>query len=436
MLMGDDSGLLIAIAIIGTMLFLLGVGVWIGLALIGVAFVAMTTGSSRLPGDAMATTIFGSLSSWTLTSLPLFIWMGEILFRSRLSELLFNGLAPWFSKFPGRLMQVNVVGSTLFAAISGSSAATCATIGKITIPELKQRNYPEQMIIGSLAGAGTLGLLIPPSVIMIVYGVTADVSINKLFIAGVVPGFALALLYMVYVGGWSLINRHQVPASNIPSSLRQVLLASRNILPAFLLILSVLGSIYAGFATATESAAIGVLGALVLSTSYGGFSWRVFFATIMGALKTSTMIMLILAGSSFLTIAMGFTGIPRDLAQWVGSLGLSQWQLLVILTLVFIFLGCILDGISMIVLTMAVLLPVVQAAQLDLLWFGIYLILVVEMAQITPPIGLNLFVLQGLTKRDVGFIAKASFPFFIILCLMLVLIYLFPELVFWLPNHI
>ncbi|UOD50119.1 TRAP transporter large permease [Orrella daihaiensis] len=434
--MGDDSGLLISFAIIGTMLLLLGVGVWIGLALIGVAFVAMTTGSSRLPGDAMATTIFGSLSSWTLTSLPLFIWMGEILFRSRLSQLLFNGLSPLFGKFPGRLMQVNVVASTLFAAISGSSAATCATIGKITVPELRQRNYPENMIIGSLAGAGTLGLLIPPSVIMIVYGVTADVSINKLFIAGVIPGLVLAVVYMLYVGGWSLINADKVPKSTTQLGLMQMLATSRDILPPFLLILAVLGSIYAGFATATESAAIGVLGALILSISYGGFGWRIFFTTIMGALKTTTMIMLILAGSSFLTIAMGFTGIPRDLAQWVGSLGLSQWQLLVILTLVFILLGCILDGISMIVLTMAVLLPVVQAAQLDLLWFGIYLILVVEMAQITPPIGLNLFVLQGLTKRDVGFIATASFPFFIILCLMVVLIYLFPELVFWLPNQI
>lgn len=434
--MGDDSGLLISFAIIGTMLLLLGVGVWIGLALIGVAFVAMTTGSSRLPGDAMATTIFGSLSSWTLTSLPLFIWMGEILFRSRLSQLLFNGLSPLFGKFPGRLMQVNVVASTLFAAISGSSAATCATIGKITVPELRQRNYPENMIIGSLAGAGTLGLLIPPSVIMIVYGVTADVSINKLFIAGVIPGLVLAVVYMLYVGGWSLINADKVPKSTMQVGLMQMLATSRDILPPFLLILAVLGSIYAGFATATESAAIGVLGALILSISYGGFGWRTFFTTIMGALKTTTMIMLILAGSSFLTIAMGFTGIPRDLAQWVGSLGLSQWQLLVILTLVFILLGCILDGISMIVLTMAVLLPVVQAAQLDLLWFGIYLILVVEMAQITPPIGLNLFVLQGLTKRDVGFIATASFPFFIILCLMVVLIYLFPELVFWLPNQI
>ena len=435
MLIGEVSGLLLAAVIVGTMLLLLGLGVWIGLALIGVALVAMLTGSTRMPGDAMATTIFGSLSSWTLTSLPLFIWMGEILFRSKISDLMFKGLAPWMSPLPGRLMQVNVVGSAIFAAISGSSAATCATIGKITIPELQKRNYPEQMVIGSLAGAGTLGLLIPPSIIMIVYGVTADVSINQLFIAGVIPGILLALLFMLYVGAWSLVNRDNIPPNDVRTNLLAKLRASTGILPAVLLIIGVLGSIYAGIATATESAAVGVLGALVLALAYGGFGWRTFFETIMGAMKTTTMIMLILAGSSFLTIAMGFTGIPRDLAAWVGSLGLSQWELLFVLTLVFIALGCVLDGISMVVLTMAVLLPVVKTAGLDLIWFGIYLVLVVEMAQITPPVGFNLFVLQNLTKKDIGYVAKASMPFFLILVLLLVLIYQFPAIVNWLPSQ-
>lgn len=435
MLIGDVSGLLLAAIIVGTMLLLLGLGIWIGLALIGVALVAMLTGSTRMPGDAMATTIFGSLSSWTLTSLPLFIWMGEILFRSKISDLMFKGLAPWMGPLPGRLMQVNVVGSAIFAAISGSSAATCATIGKITIPELQKRNYPEQMVIGSLSGAGTLGLLIPPSIIMIVYGVTADVSINQLFIAGVIPGILLAILFMFYVGAWSLLNHDKIPPNDVRMNFMEKLRASTGIIPAVLLIMAVLGSIYAGFATATESAAVGVLGALVLALAYGGFGWRTFVETIMGAMKTTTMIMLILAGSSFLTIAMGFTGIPRDLAAWVGSLGLSQWQLLLVLTLVFIALGCVLDGISMVVLTMAVLLPVVKTAGLDLVWFGIYLVLVVEMAQITPPVGFNLFVLQNLTKKDIGYVAKASLPFFFILVLLVVLIYQFPGIVGWLPAQ-
>ncbi len=432
---GDVSGLLLAAAIVGAMLALLGLGIWIGLALIGVSLVAMVFGSTRMPGEAMATTIFGSLSSWTLTSLPLFIWMGEILFRSKISESMFRGLAPWLGPLPGRLLQVNVVGSAIFAAISGSSAATCATIGKITIPELEKRGYPEEMVVGSLAGAGTLGLLIPPSIIMIVYGVTADVSINKLFIGGVVPGVVLALLFMVYVGAWSLAHGDRIPPNDVRAGFAERLRASAGLMPAVLLIAAVLGSIYAGFATATESAALGVLGALLLSVAHGGFGWRSFVATIMGAMKTTTMIMLILAGSSFLTIAMGFTGIPRDLAAWVGELGLSQWQLLLALTVLYVVLGCLLDGISMVVLTMAVLLPVVKAAGFDLLWFGIYVVLVVEMAQVTPPVGFNLFVLQNLTRRDIGFVARASLPFFAILLLMVVLIHQFPALVTWLPAQ-
>ena len=429
------QGPLLAAAIIGAMFLLLGIGVWIGLALLGVGLVATLMYSTRMPGEAMATTIFGSLTSWTLTSLPLFIWMGEILFRSRISEYMFRGLAPWMAPLPGRLMQVNVVGSAIFAAISGSSAATCATIGKMTMPELNKRGYPIEMVVGSLAGAGTLGLLIPPSIIMIVYGVTADVSINKLFIAGVIPGLLLAALFMAYVGAWSIINADRIPVNDLRVSFLGKLKASADLVPTVLLIVAVLGSIYAGIATATESAAVGVLGALILSVVQGGFSWRTFVATVMGAMKTTTMIMLILAGSSFLTIAMGFTGIPMALAEWVGQLGLSQGQLLLAITLLYLVLGCLLDGISMVLLTMAVLLPMVTAAQFDLLWFGIYVVIVVEMAQVTPPVGFNLFVLQSMTKRDIGFVTKAAFPFFVILLLFVGVIYLFPELVTWLPNQ-
>ena len=429
------QGPLLAAAIIGAMFLLLGIGVWIGLALLGVGLVATLMYSTRMPGEAMATTIFGSLTSWTLTALPLFIWMGEILFRSRISEYMFRGLAPWMAPLPGRLMQVNVVGSAIFAAISGSSAATCATIGKMTMPELNKRGYPIEMVVGSLAGAGTLGLLIPPSIIMIVYGVTADVSINKLFIAGVIPGLLLAALFMAYVGAWSIINADRIPVNDLRVSFLGKLKASADLVPTVLLIVAVLGSIYAGIATATESAAVGVLGALILSGVQGGFSWRTFVATVMGAMKTTTMIMLILAGSSFLTIAMGFTGIPMALAEWVGQLGLSQGQLLLAITLLYLVLGCLLDGISMVLLTMAVLLPMVTAAQFDLLWFGIYVVIVVEMAQVTPPVGFNLFVLQSMTKRDIGFVTKAAFPFFVILLLFVGVIYLFPELVTWLPDQ-
>ncbi len=414
---------------------LLGSGVWVGLSLMGVAWIAMELFTTRPAGDAMAVTVWGSLSSWTLTALPLFIWMGEVLFRSRLSEELFNGLAPWMGRLPGRLMQTNVVGCAIFAAISGSSAATCATIGKMSIPELRSRKYPETMVVGSLAGSGTLGLLIPPSIILIVYGVSTDVSIAQLFIAGILPGVMLALLFMGYLGFWSLLHPREVPPNDIRMTFFQKIRVSRGLIPPLLLILFVLGSIYAGYATATESAALGVVGALLLSWWQGTMNWKTFVASLLGATRTSTMIMLILAGSSFLSLAMGFTGLPRDLAQWIGSLHLRPYELIMALTAFFIILGCFLDGISMVVLTMAVLLPMVQEAKLDLVWFGIFIVIVVEMAQITPPVGFNLFVLQGLTGHSILFVARAAFPYFLLMVAAVVIIILWPDLATFLPSQ-
>ncbi|MBM3566190.1 MAG: TRAP transporter large permease subunit [Alphaproteobacteria bacterium] len=425
----------LAFVAIAVMFALLGSGIWIGLALIGVSIACMALFSTRPAGDAMATTIWGSVTSWTLTPLPLFIWMGEILFRTRLSESMFKGLAPWMGNLPGRLMQTNVAGCAIFAAISGSSAATCATIGKITIPELGKRGYPDSMVIGSLAGSGTLGLLIPPSIIMIVYGVAADVSISKLFIAGVVPGIMLALLFMGYVGVWSLLNADRIPPNDIRMTFSEKVRNSAGLFPSILLIVAVLGSIYGGIATATEAAAVGVAAALVLARVQGGLNWESFWDSVMGAVRTTAMIMLILAGSSFLSLAMGFTGLPRQLAQWVGAMGFGQIELLIALTVLYIVLGCFLDGISMVVLTMAVLLPVIQEAKFDLLWFGIYVVLVVEMAQITPPVGFNLFVLQGLTRRSIGYVSRVAFPFFLLMVAAVILIALFPDLVSFLPRR-
>jgi tripartite ATP-independent transporter DctM subunit len=426
-----------AVAIFLAILFLLlGAGVWIGLSLIGVAWIGMEMFTPRPAGDAMAIAVFGSLSSWTLTALPLFIWMGEILFRSKLSEDMFRALAPWMGRVPGRLLQTNVIGCAIFAAISGSSAATCATIGKMTLPELKKRGYPDGIAIGSLAGSGTLGLLIPPSIIMIVYGVSADVSIARLFIAGVIPGIMLALLFGGYVAWWAWRNPSLVPKDDFADlDFMAKLKQSGGLIPTVLLIVAVLGSIYAGIATATESAAIGVVGALVLSAVQGSLTRENFVAALLGATRTTTMIMLILAGSAFLTIAMGFTGLPRDLALWVKEQNFSPLMLIAALTIFFVILGCFLDGISMVVLTMAVLLPMVQAAGFDLVWFGIFIVLVVEMAQITPPVGFNLFVLQGMTGRNIFWIAKVSLPFFFLMVVAVALIVAFPGLATWLPSQ-
>jgi tripartite ATP-independent transporter DctM subunit len=414
---------------------LLGTGVWIGLALAGVAWIGMQLFSARPAGDAMAVTIWGSASSWTLTALPLFVWMGEILFRTKLSEDMFRGLAPWLERVPGRLLHTNIIGCTIFAAVSGSSAATCATIGKMTLPELKQRGYPEGITVGSLAGAGTLGLLIPPSIIMIVYGVTADVSIAKLFIAGIVPGILLALLFSGYVAAWAIAHPGQVPEATERTTLAQKVYASRHLIPVLALIVAVLGSIYSGVATATEAAAFGVVGALIISATQRSLSWASFRASIMGATRLYCMIALILSGAAFLTLAMGYIGLPRHLAEWIGSLGLSPFALIVALMIFYVVLGCFLDGISMVVLTMGVILPTVQKAGIDLVWFGIFVVLVVEMAQITPPVGFNLFVLQGMTHRQITWIARHSLPMFYLMVAAVLLIWFFPELVTSLPQH-
>ncbi|MCW5636258.1 MAG: TRAP transporter large permease subunit [Rubrivivax sp.] len=429
----NDIG--VTVLLIAALFLILGSGVWIGLTLSGVAWIGMQFFGSRPAGDAMAVTIWGSASSWTLTALPLFVWMGEILFRTRLSQDMFRGLAPWMQALPGRLLHVNVAGCAIFAAVSGSSAATCATIGKMSLPELKNRGYPDALSVGSLAGAGTLGLLIPPSIIMIVYGVSAEVSIAQLFIAGILPGIMLAALFSGYLVFWAWRNPSLVPPADARASFLAKVHESRHLIPVVLLIAAVLGSIYAGIATATEAAAIGVLGALVLSAAQGSLNWQTFKDSLLGGTRLYCMIALILAGAAFLTLSMGYIGLPRHLAEWIASLGLTQWQLLVALALFYILLGCFLDGISMVVLTMGVILPTVQKAGIDLVWFGIFVVLVVEMAQITPPVGFNLFVLQGMTKKEIGWIAHVTLPFFLLMIAAVVLIWVFPGIVTALPER-
>jgi tripartite ATP-independent transporter DctM subunit len=429
------SDLAITFLLIGALFVILASGVWVGLTLSGVAWIGMQLFSSRAAGDAMAVTIWGSSSSWTLTALPLFVWMGEILFRTRLSQDMFRGLAPWMQGLPGRLLHVNVVGCAIFAAVSGSSAATCATIGKMSLPELKKRGYPDGISIGSLAGAGTLGLLIPPSIIMIVYGVSADVSIAQLFIAGVLPGVMLALLFSGYLIYWALRHPGLVPPADAPMSFAAKLVESRHLIPVVLLIVAVLGSIYSGVATATEAAAVGVLGSLVISAVQGSLNWATFKDSLLGGTRLYCMIALILAGAAFLTLSMGYIGLPRHLAEWIATLGLTQFQLLMVLMVFYVVLGCFLDGISMVVLTMGVILPTIQKAGIDPLWFGIFIVLVVEMAQITPPVGFNLFVLQGMTRREIGWIAKVTLPFFFLMVAAVALIYVFPQIVTWLPAQ-
>ena len=422
--------------LIAALFLLLGAGVWIGLALFGVGWLGMTLFTDRPIVNLLGNKVWESSSSWTLTALPLFIWMGEILFRSKLSEDMFRGLAPWMSRVPGRLLHTNVVGCTIFAAISGSSAATCATISKVALPELLKRGYSEKLALGSLATAGTLGILIPPSITMVVYAVAADASIIRIFLAGFLPGFLLMALFSGYIIWWSLRHPHKVPAADPPCTLREKIRRSGNLIPCTALILFIVWVLVAGWATATECAAYGVLGALALAAWSRTLTWNNFWEGLMGTTRTSCMIMFILAGAAFLTKTMAFTGIPRALAEWVSAMQLSPFSLIFALTIVYLVLGTALDGISMIVLTAAVVLPMIQKAGFDLVWFGIFIVLLVEIAEVTPPVGFNLFVLQNMTGKDGNTIARAAIPFFLCLVVCIALITVFPGIATWLPNAV
>lgn len=424
----------VGLILLGILVTLLASGLWIALALAGVAAIALAFFSNAPVGLVMATTIWGHSHSWSLAALPLFILMGEILLRSRLSSDMFNGLAPWLGGLPGRLLHVNVLGCAIFAAVSGSSAATAATIGKMSIPELKQRGYPESLILGTLAGSATLGLLIPPSIILIVYGVATEQSIARLFVAGILPGLMIVAMFAGYVMIRALINPGMIPSFDMKMTFREKLWEARGLIPVALLIIGIIASIYTGIASPTDAAALGVLLSVLLAVFSGSFTRKDFFDALMSATRTSCMIAFILIGAAFLSVAMGFTGLPRNLAAWIAGMQLSPNMLLLVLTVFFIVLGCFLDGISVVVLTTSIIMPIVTAVNIDPIWFGIYLVLVVEMSQITPPVGFNLFVIQGLTGIDIIRIAKAAFPFFCLLLLAVLLITVFPSIVTYLPD--
>ncbi|RBO86064.1 TRAP transporter large permease [Marinomonas aquiplantarum] len=424
----------IAILLAFALLALLSLGVWVSFTLITIGGLGLILSENYQVNLLFATSSWGASTAWSLTALPLFIWMGEVLFRTRLSEDLFKGLSPWLNGVPGKLLHVNILSCGIFAAVSGSSAATAATIGRMTLPELRKQGYSERMAIGTLAGSGTLGLLIPPSIILIVYGVAAEVSIARLFIAGALPGLLLVSLFMGFTMVWGYLHKDELPQKNQhDTSWPMRIKALRKLLPVVGLIGFVLGSIYGGITTPTEAAALGVTGALILAAMTGSLSRNSFIESLLGAVKSSCMIGFILVGAHFLTLAMGFLGIPKALALWIGGLSLSPMELILYLTVLFVVLGCFLDGISVVVLTVAVIMPMVEAAHIDLLWFGIFIVLVVEMSQITPPVGFNLFVIQALTGKNILYVAKAALPFFLLIGVAIALISVFPEIVTYLP---
>ena len=435
--------LLLSIVLIAVMFFFLLSSVWIGSALILTGIAGMFMFEHNLPpaislfqktGDLLAGSLYDSLNSWSLAALPMFILMGEILYRSSISTRLLNGLMPWLTHIPGRLLHVNVAACSLFAAVSGSSAATTATVGKITLSELQKRGYSKKLAIGSLAGSGTLGFLIPPSLIMIIYGVLSDVSIGKLFIAGILPGLLLATVYSVYIMIVTSLDKSTVPPQAEKFTFKERLASSKELLPIFSLIILVLGSIYGGFATPTEAAALGVLGSIVLALYFKSFGWSIFKEALFNAVKTTIMISFIIAGAGFLSQVVGFLGIARAISEYIGGLGLSPYMLILVIGLMYIVLGMILDGISIVVMTLPIVLPVIEMAGFDALWFGIFLVFMVELSQITPPVGFSLFVIQSISGEKIDYILKATFPFFILMILIVVIVTFFPEIVFYLPE--
>ena len=423
------------IVLIGALFVLLASGVWVAVGLVGVGYIAITFFSDAPGGSLMSSAIWGALSdNWAITALPLFVWMAEILNRTRLANDMFNGLSPWLVRLPGRLLHVNILGCGIFAAVSGSSAATVATIAKITVPELEKRHYDQKMTICTLAGSGTLGLLIPPSVVLIVYGFVTETSIARLFIAGVGPGLMLIILFMGYTVLWAMLHPDKVPFEDIKTTLWQKIAGTRRLIPVALLIVLVIGSIYVGIATPTESAAFGVFGALALSWFFGSLNWKNFTDALFSATYVSCFCLLIIAGAAYLSMAMSFTGIPAQLAKFIIAQDFSVYGLIAVLTVLYLFLGCFLEGFSMIVLTMGVLQPIIEGMGIDLIWYGIFMVIVIEAAQLTPPVGFNLFVLQQFTGKNVFFIARAAFPFFCCLMVGLVLLTVFPDIALYLPS--
>ena len=416
------------------MLLMLSGGVWIAMTLAIVGWVGQAFFTNTLPGKNLFSSFWETSSSWELAALPMFIWMGEILYRTKLSEQMFDGLSPWLSKVPGRLMHTTILGCGIFGSVSGSSAATCATIAKVALPELEKRGYDRNIALGSLAAAGGLGILIPPSITMVVYAVAADASVIRLFLAGFLPGFLLMGLFSGYIIWWSLRNPDKVPPAEAPTTFMEKIRRSGSLIPCGLLIVFIVWVLVAGIATATECAAYGVLGSLAIAAAGRSLTLENFWQGLVSATRVSCMIMFILAGAAFLTKTMAFTGIPRELAEVVHAMNLSPFGLIAVLVVVYLILGTALDGISMIVLTSAVVLPMIQKAGFDLVWFGIFIIMLIEIAEITPPVGFNLFVLQNMTGIDSNRIATVTLPFFGCLLLGIGLITVFPSIVTILPD--
>jgi tripartite ATP-independent transporter DctM subunit len=425
---------MMALVVFGILFLTLAAGIWVGFSLFIVGFMGMVLFNPLPAGNNMASSVWATIEKWEYVALPLFILMGEILYRSGISEKLFKSLVPWLYRLPGGLLLMNIVSCTLFAAVSGSSAATTATVGRITLAEFEKLGYDRRLAMGSLAGAGTLGFLIPPSLIMIVYAILAEVSIGKMFMAGILPGLLLSGIYSSYIIYRGIRNPEIAPRTQESYSWKERLVGLKDLAPTLILILMVLGSIYGGVATPTEAAALGVFGATIFAIINRQMNSKILFQCLVGAVKTNAMIMMIVVGAGFLSRVMGFLGIPATITRAITEMDLSPYMLMILLGGFYVLLGCLLDGFSIVVMTLPIALPMVTLAGFDPIWFGIYLILMVEVSQITPPVGFNLFVIQGLTGEPIIQIARYALPFFFLMLLTTAILTIFPDIALFLPN--
>lgn len=431
------EGFLDIFIIFGLFLTLLVIGVWIPLAigLSGLVFLAMTSGMGAFQGLGLS--IWGGVNSFTLTAIPLFILMAEFLLKSGLSERVYRGLSHLVHRLPGGLLQTNIVGCSIFSAISGSSVATAASIGTVAIPELLKRNYGRYLSVGTIAAGGTLGILIPPSIAMIIYGSFTNLSIAKLFMAGVVPGLLLVLLFMTFIGVYALIRPDVAPKSEEENgdesqSAGQTL---NDLMPFALLISVVLGSLYLGFATPTESAALGCVFSAIIARVWGRLDLETLYYIIQRTVQVSGSILAIVFAAYIFSYSVALSGVGQDIAAAIGGLDLSRWQLILLLFLFYTLLGCLVDSISMIVITVPVLAPVLAIYGFDGVWFGVILVLLIEIGQITPPMGLNLFVVQGVWDGRLGEVVRGVIPFYLIIILMIAIVTLVPSVALWLPEQ-
>ncbi len=416
-------------------LLVLGMSVPFSIAVPSLIYIWMQVGFKGF--RALGLVSWGSTASFVLTAIPLFILMAELMQRSGLTMRVYRGLARMVSRIPGGLLQTNIIGCAVFASISGSSITTAASIGGVALPELQRRKYDPRLSAGSLAAGGTLGILIPPSLAMIIYSSFTETSVARLFMAGVMPGLLLTAMFSLYIAIIALVRPEVAPRVHeaTVAGIRQWIPALLDVVPFALLIIAVLGSIYGGIATPTEAAALGCLSVLLLCLVFGNLSWRILSESLHNTVVVSGNIMFIVLAAYLFSYAISTAGVADDITAWVVGLNLSKLQFFVALLVLYTVLGCLVESVGMIVITVPLLFPILPQFGIDPIWFGIVLVVFIELGQISPPIGINLYVVQAMWNGKLSDVVMGTIPFHVLMLVLLLLLMIWPEIALWLPSR-